>query len=81
MRTAKLFWSGRSQAIRLPKEFRLPGDEVRIRRHGNTLIVEPLTDDWSWLDRVAGQIDEDFVEAVAERPLPQRRPTLDDLFR
>ena len=31
--TAKLFWSGRSQAVRLPKEFRMTGDEVRIRKH------------------------------------------------
>lgn len=31
MGTAKLFWSGRSQAVRLPKDFRFSGDEVRIR--------------------------------------------------
>lgn len=81
MRTAKLFWSGRSQAIRLPKEFRFSGAEVSIRRHGNALIVEPLTDDWGWLDEVAGQLDEDFAEGVAEQPSPQRRPALNDLFR
>jgi antitoxin VapB len=32
METAKIFWSGRSQAVRLPKEFRFDSDEVRIRR-------------------------------------------------
>ena len=42
METAKLFWSGRSQAIRLPKEFRFDGDEVRIRRHGSGVILEPI---------------------------------------
>ncbi|MGH8593384.1 MAG: antitoxin, partial [Gammaproteobacteria bacterium] len=42
METAKIFWSGRSQAVRLPKNFRFEGDEVRIRRHGNTVILEPL---------------------------------------
>lgn len=31
--TAKLFWSGRSQAVRLPKKFRMEGEEVRIRRN------------------------------------------------
>jgi len=38
METAKLFWSGRSQAVRLPKEFRIDGSEVRIRRHGAAII-------------------------------------------
>jgi len=40
--TARLFKNGRSQAVRLPKEFRLPGDEVRIRREGDAVILEPL---------------------------------------
>ncbi len=81
MATAKLFWSGRSQAVRLPKEFRFPGEEVRIRRHGSAVILEPLGDDWAWLDEIAGRLDEDFVEAVNEQPEPQERPALDVLFR
>ena len=40
--TAKVFMSGRSQAVRLPKEFRLTGKEVRIRREGDALILEPI---------------------------------------
>lgn len=80
MTTAKLFWSGRSQAVRLPKEFRLPGKEVRIRRHGNTVILEPVSDDWGWLDALAGQLDDDFVQAVGEQPQPEERPALDRLF-
>jgi antitoxin VapB len=40
--TAKLFRNGRSQAVRLPKEFRFPGDEVRIRREGDAVVLEPL---------------------------------------
>lgn len=39
---AKLFWNGRSQAVRLPKEFRFEGDEVQIRREGNAVILEPV---------------------------------------
>ena len=39
---AKVFWSGRSQALRLPKEFRLDVDEVRIHREGKTLVIEPI---------------------------------------
>ena len=81
MGRAKIFWSGRSQAVRLPKDFRLKGDEVRIRRHGNAVILEPLDDDWAWLDSIVGKLDEDFVRAVEEQPEQQQRPALDKLFR
>jgi len=40
--TAKLFPNGRSQAVRLPKDFRFPGDEVSIRREGDAVILEPI---------------------------------------
>jgi len=40
--TAKLFKYGRSQAVRLPKEFRFEGKEVRIRKVGDKVILEPL---------------------------------------
>jgi antitoxin VapB len=79
--TTKLFWSGRSQAVRLPKDFRLPGGEVRIRRHGSAIILEPMADDWSWLDAIAGKLDDDFIEAVEERPAQQKRPELGEFFR
>ena len=39
---AKLFRNGRSQAVRLPKEFRLPGKEVLVRRDGDAVVLEPL---------------------------------------
>lgn len=39
---AKLFKSGGSQAVRLPKEFRLPGDRVRIRRRGSDIVLSPI---------------------------------------
>lgn len=81
MEKARLFWSGRSQAVRLPKQFRFDGDEVRIRRHGNAVILEPVADDWEWLDALAAKLDEDFVQAAKEEPGPQERPALDHLFR
>jgi len=40
--TAKLFKNGRSQAVRLPREYRFKGDEVSIRREGDKVILEPL---------------------------------------
>jgi antitoxin VapB len=81
MERAKIFWSGRSQAVRLPKEFRFPGEEVRIRRHGSAVILEPVADDWAWLDSIAGKLDDDFAQAVEERAEEQERPALEKLFR
>ena len=42
-REAKLFRNNRSQAVRIPVEFELPGDRVLIRREGSKLIIEPLS--------------------------------------
>ena len=80
METAKLFWTGRSQAVRLPKDFRIEGREVRIRRHGAAVILEPIAHDWAWLDALAGPVDEDFKQAAAEQPAQQERPELGRLF-
>jgi antitoxin VapB len=81
MQRAKIFWSGRSQAVRLPKDFRFPGDEVRIRRHGSAVILEPMAEDWAWLDSIVGKLDEDFIQTLDEQPEEQERPALKKLFR
>ncbi|MDB4980083.1 MAG: AbrB/MazE/SpoVT family DNA-binding protein [Myxococcales bacterium] len=54
---AKLFMTGRSQAVRLPKEFRFKGDTVLVRREGLAVILEP--DDWpeGWIESFAGISD------------------------
>lgn len=80
METAKIFWSGRSQAVRLPKGFRFQSDEVRIRRHGSSVILEPIAQDWAWLDALSGNIDQDFASFVNESADEQQRPGLDKLF-
>lgn len=53
---AKLFRNGRSQAVRLPREFRFEGSQVRVRRLAEGVLLEPLiTDAAEWfaeLDRV-----------------------------
>jgi antitoxin VapB len=41
---AKLFWNGRSQAVRLPKEFRFTGDRVRVKRVGKGVLLEPFAE-------------------------------------
>jgi len=42
-RRAKVFWTGRSQAVRLPKEFRFDTDTVLVRREGDAVVLEPAT--------------------------------------
>lgn len=82
MATARVFWSGRSQAVRLPKEYRFDGEEVRIRRHGSAVILEPIAADWSWLDAIAGRMSDDFLAEGREQPeMPPDRAELDRLFR
>ena len=81
MDTAKIFWTGRSQAIRLPKAFRFNASEVRIRRQGNSVVLEPIATDWQWLDALIGPVDADFETAALSRDTPQARPELDTLFK
>jgi antitoxin VapB len=89
VKTAKLFRNGRSQAVRLPKEFRFEGNEVRIRREGRRVVLEPMAvkveNDWGWLDRWREQygsmLDDAFVAAVNEKGPAQERPELDALFK
>jgi virulence-associated protein VagC len=45
---ARLFWSGGSQAVRLPKAMRLPGKQVLVRRRGRAVILEPLPEADGW---------------------------------
>ena len=76
MATAKVFWSGRSQAVRLPKEFRFDSTEVQVRREGKAVILEPIEDEWAWLDKFAEPMSqEDFdprdeSQGKFERPDP-----------
>ncbi len=65
MTTAKLFWSGNSQAVRLPKEFRFEGKMVNIRKQGKQVIIEPIVNDWAWLDDVQG-FDNTMEQAIQE---------------
>ncbi len=80
MTTAKVFWSGRSQAVRLPKEFRFKASEVTIVKSGTKIILEPVANDWSWLDEVRGALDDDAAIAATERQEQQERPELEELF-
>jgi antitoxin VapB len=74
-KTAKLFTHGRSQAVRLPKEFRLPGKEVRVSRVGNRVILEPIARSPADVAAVFAEIDrllagESFPDIGAEDDPP-----------
>jgi antitoxin VapB len=54
--------------VRLPREYRFETDEVRIRRRGKAIILEPIAQDWAWLDPLIGPVDDAFTRAATERP-------------
>ena len=62
MRTAKLFKNGRSQAVRLPKEFRFEGTQVFIKKVGNMVVLIPEQDSWQTLFDSLQQFSDDFME-------------------
>lgn len=76
--TAKLFKNGRSQAVRLPREFRFEGDRVRVRRAGRGVLVEPMfTDVSEWFAELDRFGPESFMaEGRRQPPTPER-----DIFR
>jgi antitoxin VapB len=63
MRTAKLFKSGRSQAVRLPKEFRFEGTQVFIKKVGNAIVLIPEQDPWQTLFDSLEQFSDDSMES------------------
>ncbi len=61
MDTAKLFANGRSQAVRLPKEFRFEGDEVYISRMGKAVVLLPKKDSWDALFDAIDSVPGDYT--------------------
>jgi antitoxin VapB len=76
MMTAKLFQNGQSQAVRLPKAFRLPGTEVYIKKVGNAIVLLPMDRPWDTLWESLPHFSEDFMH---ERDQPQVQ-SRDDAF-
>ncbi len=62
MKTAKIFSNGRSQAVRLPKEFRFVGNDVFITKIGKIVVLIPQDDPWCSLIRSLDQFTDDFME-------------------
>ena len=73
METAKLFQNGNSQAVRLPKKFKMPGNMVKISQQGTQIILEPLETTWDWLFESLADFPEDFLASGREQPDMQKR--------
>lgn len=69
-RTTNFFTHGRRQAVRLPKEFRLPGNEVRVSREGRRVILDPIARDPADVASPFTEVDR-LLEGV---PFPEARP-------
>ena len=70
--TAKLFTTGRSQAVRLPKAFRFEGKEVFIRKEGNRVILSEKPESWDDFFTSPARVTEDFMAERVDLP-PQKR--------
>jgi len=70
--TAKLFRNGRSQAVRIPKEFRFEGTEVLIKKIGNAILLIPYREPWQTLFDSLNQFSDDFME-TRHQPEQQAR--------
>ncbi len=71
---AKLFRNGRSQAVRLPQEFRFEGDRVRIRRVAHGVLLEPyISDTAKWFEELDRFTSEPFMEKGRKQPITPRR--------
>lgn len=76
MTTTKVFKSGNSQAVRLPKEFRLDCDEVEIERRGDELVLRKKPKSAEALFDVLSRFSDDFMEGGREQPPAQEREAL-----
>jgi antitoxin VapB len=77
--TAKLFMHGRSQAVRLPKEFRFEGSEVKVSKVGDKVILEPIKKQPIDLDKFWAELDalgaKDFLpEGIPDEPPAEPDP-------
>ncbi len=75
--TAKVFTTGRSQAVRLPKAFRFDTDEVTIERRGDAIILRPKLTDEEWWTQWQSAMD--GLRGVIEPIERDRTPLKDDI--
>ncbi|MHB8624252.1 MAG: antitoxin [Sulfuricaulis sp.] len=70
--TAKVFTTGRSQAVRLPKNFRFEEEEVYVRKEGNNVILSPRPESWDDFFRSDLRPTEDFMSKRTDLAVQKR---------
>lgn len=76
MQTAKVFQNGRSQAVRLPKEYQFKGNEVYIQKHGNAVLLFPHEKLWEIFIEGINGFSDDFMITGREQDQNQERESL-----
>ena len=76
MATAKVFRSGNSQAVRLPKQYRLKTKEVEIYRRGDEIVLRELPDTLAHAFEIIANLPEDVLTHRKKKDLPQKRKGL-----
>jgi len=71
---AKVFRTGRSQAVRIPKEFRFACDEVYIEREGERIVLTPRPRSWKEYFARARRFTDDFPDEIPDAPPEKREP-------
>ena len=73
MKAVKVFKSGNSQAIRIPKEYQLTGEKLVMNKIGNTIILFPQDDPWKlFKDSLQGFSDDFFTDGRKQPPMQKR---------
>jgi antitoxin VapB len=76
MQTARLFVNGRSQAVRLPKEYRVKGENVYIQKVGDAIILVPCDKDWETFLHGLNSFSSDFMSEGRFQGTEQERDLL-----
>jgi len=75
MNTAKIFKNGRSQAVRLPKEYRFNDDEVGINKIGDMVVLYPLASGWDLFTESLDEFSDDFMQGRQQpKDFDKRKP-------
>lgn len=72
MDTAKIFTNGRSQAVRLPKDYRIQGKEAFITKIGDSVLLIPKKEKWDSLFDSLTQFSDDFMDERAQPEVDER---------
>ena len=76
MQTARLFLNGRSQAVRLPKEYQFKGEDVYIQRVGEAVILFPVDKEWEVFLHGLNSFSSDFMSEGRFQGIDQNREKL-----